>query len=628
MSEEPLRLHDSHGLTSPVEASGSSECRYFTLEKTMQRISDSTPFLQYQPSVVVRKALPESPESFSLPAAAETLDFSAAAQRVKSEPEKKNDAPQLQKPLAQGQGQAPQPVKAQLPAAINTIPSVLAMDDPSAAAADKSSEELTAAGLSHMAGVDLRDPAKSAMSGLYAGILNNLRKEGLTGDSVQFKALQSVMVANLKEETTQANALHVAEVAGAAGANAAISGMDLKQKAEMVAAALLHDPPNKSSVGGEFLIHNRQSAIRAAELLGSPETTAGLSSPEERKALDRIREKAVRIALTHQEAPSYFMALVTAQTALTEELGGNKGQFFGFFGTLGDVKTTGSLPPPGELRSSLVKMGFAEDRIAAFFEKKDKDGLSPYDNLASIVSKIAHPRSSPLKEVSVPGLGEPVHALQFNPGEERLLSHILTSARKDMQGKDAAALQKLPDKFEWFVSDLRDSDYKEEAVMIASDGEPNYTEPGGFLKMMPVHKGYATMDDGFQSIYGDKGSYGVWKNQLPSDPSMPWAAKIVSRAVEKHDRTAAAYESMKKKLLDPERGSFAAGWRPDRPKAGSKEERIILARYNEAVKNNPNLPRITTLRDAGEDVWKSVQSTYQDSLIRQMYDGMKAEAGI
>jgi len=594
----------------------------------VQRISDSTPFLQYQPSVAGRKALPLPSESFSLPTAGETLDISADALKAKSEPEKKNGSAAIHKPGPQILSQAPQPVKSQPPAASNAIPSVLAMDDPSAAPVSKSTGQITAAALSHMAGVDLRDPAKSAMSGLYAGILNNLTKDGLTSDSIQFKALGTIMIANLKEETTQANALHVAEVAGAAGANAAISGMDLKQKAEMVAAALLHDPPNKSSVGGEFLLHNRQSAARAAELLGSPETAAGLSSPEERKAMDSIREKAVRIALTHQEAPSCFMALVTAQTALTEELGGNKGQFFGFFGTLGDVKTTGSLPPAGELRSSLVKMGFAEDRIAAFFDKSGKDGLSSYDNLASIVSKIAHPGSAPRKEVSVPGLSEPVHALQFTPGEERLLGNVLTSARKDMQGKDAAALQKLPEKFEWFVSDSRDANYKEEAVMIASDGEPNYTEPGGFLKMMPVHKGYATMDDGFQSIYGDKGSYGVWKNQLPSDPSMPWAAKIVGRAVEKHDRTAAAYESMKKRLLDPENGPFSAGWRPDRPKAGSKEERVILARYNEAVQNNPNLPRITTLRDAGDDVWKSVQSTYQDSLIRQMYDGMKAEAGI
>ncbi|GEM_PF-3518189 len=593
----------------------------------MQRISDSSPLIPYQPSIASRRTLPVTSENFTPPAVQEKLDFSAIAQKIKPEPEKKNEAAAAQKSEPHSQKSSPSPVKAQPFKSGNAVPSALLMDDPSISSAYNSAEDITPARLSHMADVDLRDPAKSSMSSLYAEILSDFSKEGLSPNSTQFKALQTIMVANLKEETTQANALHVAEVAKAAGANASVSGMNLEEKAEMVAAALLHDPPNKSSVGGEFLIHNRQSAARAASVFNNHDSAIEPASPEDKKTLDRIREKAVRAALTHQEAPSNFMAFVTAQTALTEELGGNKAQFFGFFGALGGVIGNGSLPSAADLRSSLVKMGFAEDRINAFFARKGETGQSSYDHLASLVNKIAHPQSSPRKEISVAGLQEPVHALQFTPGEERLLAHVITSAQRDMQGKEIAGYRKPPDKLEWFVSDKRDNQYREEIVMIASDGEPNYTEPGGFLKMMPVHKGKASMDEGFQSIFGEKGSYGVWKNHLPNDSSTVWAGKILSRAEEKHDRTVAAYQSMKEKLLNPESGPFATGWRPDRPEAGSKSERTILSRYNEAVRNNPNLPALTTLGGASDDTWKSVLGTYQDSLIRQMYEGMKAEAG-
>jgi hypothetical protein len=245
--------------------------------------------------------------------------------------------------------------------------------------------------------------------------------------------------------------------------------------------------------------------------------------------------------------------------------------------------------------------------------------------MASIVDKIAYPFDKPRKRVMLDGLSSPVYALQFNEKEERLLSNILQAVKKDQAAGHTESYMKPPEKGEWYVSDKRDAHYLEEALMIASDGSPNYTEPEGFLKMMQIHKGKDSMDTGFQSIYSEEGSYGTWKRHLPDPSANPWAAGLLSRVAERHDRTVSAYEQTKAVLLDHRSGKYAPGWNPQKPEPGSMEEKIILARYNESLENaDVDLPRLHTLKDKDTDTWKTVLNRYQDSLISDMYNDMRS----
>ncbi len=475
---------------------------------------------------------------------------------------------------------------------------------------------ITADSLARMAGVDLEDPAKAAAARIYENMAKGF--SNLSTDSPQYKALQGVMVANLKEETSEGNAIHVAEMSQAIMKNCDIAGLSPEEKAENTIAGLLHDPPNKSPVGGEFLLHNRYSAQRIKDIFTGPGATIKGKTPEEQAAFDRIATKAEKIALTHHESPSKFFSMATAQTILTQELGGHQGQFFQFFGTLSDVTSGGKLPSKDELKKRLLNMKFDEGKVNEFF-KPQEDGLSKYDSLASIVDKIGNPFDKSRKEVKT-DLGGTVYALEFTPGEQALMNLIPQRADKEQaeagsKGRKIEAYQRSPRDVNWYVMDKRDSDFQSEYITIAADGTPNYTEPGGFLKMMPVYKNNPAMETGFKSIY--EGSYGNFKNHLASGLDMPWAQKIMSNLERQHDSTISAFKDAEEDLKYQ-----GLTWRPERPPAGSSQERAVLGLYNQSVKD-PAL-KVDSLAGVDDDKWNAIQGTYQDGLIKAMYDRGKA----